>query len=150
MVVFEELFLESRGKPVEYNGRTIQMVDIVPLHTWQKVRLTFEKIGSDWKQGVMLKSKGEFLINEQRVKNSVVLWQDSAPRTLEFEIDSKDSKEGQLEVRNVWDTGDGTVHSWHAGAAIYVEEMATGKRYHCNDGHLDDDFSDLVFTIEMI
>lgn len=147
MVVFEELFLESRGKPIEYNGRKIQMVDVVNLQPkHQRIRLTFEKTSSVWKQGVMLSTKGVFIVNKQKVKNSVVLWQDSAPQVVDFDVNSKD---GELEVRNVWDTGDGTVHSWHAGAAIYVEEIEAGKRYHCNDGQLDDNFSDLIFKIEL-
>ena len=150
MIVFEELFLESRGKPVKYNGKTIQMVDLVPLHARQKLRLTFETIGSDWKQGVMLRCRGVFCFHEQRIKNSVLLWQHAAPQTLEFEIDLQESNEGELEVRNVWDTGDGTVHSWHAGGAMWFERMAAGKRYYCNDGHLDDDFVDLVFTLELM
>lgn len=148
MIVFEELFFQSGGNPVEYKGRIIQMVDVVKLNSsFQKIRLIFEEFGSNWKQGVMLRSKGEFIIDGKRIKNSIILWQVTAPRIVEFGISSN---AGEIEVRNVWDTGDGVVHSWHAGAAIYIEETGAGKRYYCNDGHLDDDFNDLIFTIEMI
>jgi len=31
---------------------------------------------------------------------------------------------------------------------MIVEEIESGFRYHCNDGYPDEDFNDIVFTIE--
>ncbi|OJW19261.1 MAG: hypothetical protein BGO58_03090 [Sphingopyxis sp. 65-8] len=52
-------------------------------------------------------------------------------------------------MKNVWDTGDGVMQSWHAGGAMIVEEIENVRRYLCNDGELDDDFDDLIFTLEI-
>jgi hypothetical protein len=58
------------------------------------------------------------------------------------------TKKGECQVKNVWDTGDGVMDSWHNGGAMVVEEIASGRRYKCNDGRPDDDFNDIVFRIE--
>ncbi len=33
------------------------------------------------------------------------------------------------------------------GACMYSEDIPNGKRYFCNDGDLDDDFNDIIFTV---
>jgi len=54
-----------------------------------------------------------------------------------------------LWVKNVWDMGDGVMQSWNAGGAMIVEGDAVSRRYLCNDGELDDDFDDMIFTLEI-
>jgi hypothetical protein len=34
------------------------------------------------------------------------------------------------------------------GAAMYAESIPNGKRYFCNDGNEDDDFDDIIFTVQ--
>jgi hypothetical protein len=59
-------------------------------------------------------------------------------------------KVSTIEVKNVWDVGDGVIHSWHNGAAMIVEPLPNGRRYRCNDGLADDDFDDIVFHLERL
>jgi hypothetical protein len=33
---------------------------------------------------------------------------------------------------------------------MYVEEIPNGRKYYCNDGEPDDDFDDLIFTLEFM
>lgn len=146
MPSFEDLFLESKGQPVEYKGRTIQMVDRVPIGSSALIRLIFESADADWRQGVSLATDGNFEVNGQKIEKSVVLWQDSAPEEVTLSVASK---KGELQVKNVWDVGDGTMHSWHNGAAMIVEGDELNRRYLCNDGRADDDFNDLVFRLEV-
>lgn len=147
MPSFEDLFLKSKGKPVVYNGRTIQMVDRLRVRSGQLLKVTFESVNANWRQGVCLSSDGAFVVNNQTIKKSVVLWHDTAPSEVLLRVETK---KGQCQVKNVWDTGDGAVHSWHNGAAMIVEETASARRYKCNDGRADDDFNDLVFRIEVL
>ena len=142
---FEELFLESKGKPIEYNGKEVRMMDEFPVKNGDTFTLSMEKYNSEWKQGIYLETKGFFLVNKQKIKNTIVLWQDSAPEIVEFELSLK--KTESLMVKNVWDAGDGVMHSWHYGSGIIIEDFANGKRYYCNDGHPDDNFDDIVFTL---
>ena len=58
---------------------------------------------------------------------------------------NKRNKSKKLEIKNVWDFGDGVMHSWHNGAAMWKEELDDGSiRYWCNDGYPDDDLNDIV------
>ncbi len=63
---------------------------------------------------------------------------------------SVNTKKGELRVKNVWDTGNGIVHSGHYGAAMIVEEIPNGRLYRCNDGKPDDDFDEIGFSIERV
>ena len=104
-------------------------------------------MNSDWRQGVNLTTDGSFEVNDQGIKNSIVLWHDTAPSEVYVKIHSR---QGECLVKNVWDVGDGVVHSWHNGAAMIVEEFQNGRQYKCNDGRADEDFDDLVFSIELV
>ena len=53
-------------------------------------------------------------------------------------------------IKNIWDPGDGTIFSWIGGAAMIVEEIENGRRYRCNDGHPDENFDDIIFTIQKL
>lgn len=145
MTVFEDLFFESRGKPVEYRGQTLVLSDDFPIPEERSFRCVFEEVNSDWRQGVLLEVNGEFLVAGHQVENALVLWQDTAPAVVEVQVSTSDDV---IQVRNVWDTGDGVMHSWHNGAAMVVDPTPTGRRYHCNDGRPDDDLDDLVFRLE--
>ena len=146
MPSFYNLFLKSKGQPVNYNGQVIQMVDRLTVVDGQQLKLTFESMDADWRQGVCLTTDGGFVVNNKIVKKATVVWFDSAPREVLLKVHTK---KGECQVKNVWDTGDGVMHSWHNGAAMLVEEIASGRRYKCNDGQPDDDFDDLIFRIEL-
>lgn len=147
MPSFQEMFEVSAGKPIEYQGRTLVMFDDFPTEGATQLRLIFEECKGDWRQGVALRIEGKFNLNKQIINKGIVLWQDSAPQTVEMELVGKPPT---LEVKNVWDTGDGVIHSWHNGAAMIVEDLPNGRRYRCNDGFADDDFDDLVFRLERV
>jgi hypothetical protein len=146
MPSFEELFLKSKGKPVVFNNKTIQMVDRLPMQDGQKLEITFEGANGDWRQGVCLTTDGGFIVNNQTINKSIILWYDTAPKTVQIKIATK---RGELQIKNVWDTGDGVVHSWHNGAAMIVEDIVNGRRYLCNDGVADDDFNNLIFRLNL-
>lgn len=95
-----------------------------------------------------LRFEGKFKINDQIIRRGIVLWHDTAPQTVELEFLGKPSS--TIEVKNVWDVGDGVIHSWHNGAAMIVEQLPSGRRYRCNDGFADDDFDDIVFRLERV
>jgi hypothetical protein len=78
---------------------------------------------------------------------AMLLWYDTAPRRVEVDCKGCTS----VRIWNVWDTGDGTVHSWHHGAAMIVEPA--GHRswlFRCNDGRPDDACDDLVFRVHLL
>ena len=143
----QDLFAKAKGQPIAYKGHTVQMVDCLRVSDGQMLKVKFESVNSDWRQGVNLTTDGSFEVNDQGIKNSIVLWHDTAPSEVYVKIHSR---QGECLVKNVWDVGDGVVHSWHNGAAMIVEEFQNGRQYKCNDGRADEDFDDLVFSIELV
>ncbi len=148
MPSFEDMFMKSKGKPVTYQGKTLVMLDDFPTEGATKMRLVFEICNGEWRQGASLRfrEKGEIVMNGQHLKHAVC-WHDTAPQTVEFAVTGE---AGTIEVKNVWDVGNGVIESWHNGAAMIVESIPDGRRYRCNDGLADDDFNDIVFRLERI
>jgi hypothetical protein len=147
MSSIENIFIQSKGQPVNYNGHLIQMVDYVQIERDKSIEITFESTNSEWRQGIHLSIDGAFLINGVTIKKSLVLWQDTAPSKVVLGIKSKT---GKCTVKNVWDLGDGVMHSWHNGAAMRVEKSSEGSIYYCNDGHPDENFDDLIFHLRVV
>lgn len=143
---FQQLFMESKGQPIFCKGKELKMIDRIPLSSDKmSLRVEFISINSTWKQGVVFQTKGEFEVDKRRFSNKIVLWEHTAPKRVEMMVKSKDKV---LFVYNVWDTGDGTMHYWHNGGALFIEQLDGWIVYHCNDGHPDDDFEDLIFKIK--
>lgn len=146
MPSFQSMFVKTKGQPIEYQGNTLVMMDNFPTEGATRLRLVFEACNGEWRQGasMRIRGKGTIRINNQDVTHSVC-WQDTAPPTVEFEVTDSVS---EIEVKNVWDTGNGVMESWHNGAAMIVDPIPNGRRYRCNDGFADDDFDDIVFRLE--
>lgn len=144
---FEKLFIESKGQPISYNGKELKIVDRInlPLNKID-LKLTFISTDSKWKQGVVLQTKGDFEVNRQVLPAKIILWEHTAPKQVDVQVKSKDKV---LLIYNVWETEDGTIHYWHNGGAMYIQEINRARIYNCNDGCADDDLNDLVFKIEL-
>jgi hypothetical protein len=142
------MFMKSKGRPIVYEGKTLVMTHDFPTEGAKRMRLVFESCNAEWRQGASLRvrSEGKIVINGQQLTHAVC-WQDTAPETVEFEISGKVPN---IEIKNVWDVGNGVMESWHNGAAMIVETLPTGRRYRCNDGFPDDDFDDIVFRLERL
>ena len=148
MLDFQSQFMKSKGKPIVHQGNTLVMMDDFSTEWTRVFRLVFEICNGEWRQGVSLRvrDKGTMVMNDQNVKHAIC-WRDTAPEVVEFHIEGKVSF---IEIKNVWDVGDGVIHSWHNCAAMIVEELPNGRRYRCNDGYADDDFDDIVFRVERV
>jgi len=148
MIRIDLEFKRSKGAPIVHEGKTLVMLDVykVPIGD-SKLRFTIVSVNSEWRQGIRLETEGHFSFGDLKAGPVVVLWQDTAPQT---DVFTCSSRTGNIKVRNVWDTGTGTVESWYGNAAMIVSERAKGRRYDCNDGHFDEDFTDIVFEIETL
>ena len=150
MANFQKLFIESKGKPIEYKGKILYLFDKLPIEESTIYLLTFEKTNSEWKQGIALDTEGIIEIENKMFKNKkIILWETTAPKQVKF-ITHPTKKPCFLFIYNIWDVGDGISQSGYNGAAMIVEEIPNGRRYYCNDGHPDENFDDIVFTRELI
>ncbi len=146
MINFQDMFMASRGEPVEYEGQIIQLGDSVSIASRATLRVIREGSKDGWRQGIHLSTDGYFTVNKQIIPKAVVFWADTSPADIGLGVHSES---GTCHVKNVWDTGDGTMHSWHNGAAMIVEKTENGRRYRCNDGKPNADFDDLIIRLEL-
>lgn len=63
----------------------------------------------------------------------------------QFEVECR-SDRGWLSFYNMAEY-QGRQEWWHGGSCMWAEDIPGGRRYHCNDLELDDDFNDIVFTV---
>jgi hypothetical protein len=90
----------------------------------------------------------------------MLFWEDGQlidPKNIEITVFTKT---GHIVIYNIWEQtnqyiADGlkeskSVEYWHGGSAMIVEEIENGRRYRCNDGTPDDDFDDIVFTVQKL
>lgn len=145
MIEFEKEFARTNGQPFERNGNTYCLA--FPFDTGHHTRILVDFVDARpaYRQGVRLDSEQAFHV-AGKVSQAVVLWHDTAPKHVECNC----APHQTVRVWNVWDTGDGAVHSWHNGAAMIVEAIGEAMwRFNCNDGHPDEACDDMVFTIRL-
>lgn len=158
MLNFDEIFASTTKRPVKYKNKNIVRKDDIPFEDGDRFLISFEKTASEWTQGIELYLFGSIEIENLNVivNNRTVFWETTAPKQVTIKLwqdlskrpqPKKLPRKGLLGIKNIWDCGDNVTHSWVGGAAMIVEEIENGKRYRCNDGHLDDDFDDIIFTI---
>ncbi|MFY9308196.1 MAG: hypothetical protein WAQ28_04010 [Bacteroidia bacterium] len=146
MINFESLFVKNNGNSIIYDSKELVLLDRISVKENQKIKISFDEINSEWRQGIVIKTKGTIVVNGKEIKNSIVLWYDTAPKEINIQIKSKNN---EIIIYNVWDVGNGTMHYWHNGAAMWVEKKENVVTYHCNDGYPDSDLNDLIFTLTL-
>lgn len=130
------------------DGEDVLMLDVLPIDDGDELTITFEHVGSDWRQGVWLATEGALELNGVR-SSQLVLWQDTAPSTVQVRVVEGD---GKLRLYNIWDSGRGISdhESQSATSGMVVEAAADGaRRYRCNDIGYDPVFDKLVFTLRV-
>lgn len=162
---FSTLFIESKGKPIQYNGKSLVMSDQFPVKEGDTLIIRIEKSNSDCRQGLSVDITGHCELNGETIKKgkgvNMLFWSDTAPDPVILKVFTK---RGFIWVENIWEkinryvvagpdnkpvTKQSTsVESRYYGAAMIVEEIEHGRRYRCNDWHPDENFDDIVFTIQ--
>ena len=155
MISFQDLFEKSDQHWIYYNNRQLFWADKFLVASNATLRVTIEETNSDYRQGISIDIVGQYTINEQTVTNEtgskLLFWEDDF--TKPFEIQIKPTT-GFVWVQNIWEIvdyqGNCTTNSGVNGAAMIIEKIENGKRYRCNDGNPNDDFNDIVFTIQQV
>jgi hypothetical protein len=162
---FDNLFKGSKGHPVPYNGISLQRVDRFPVKNGDVLQLSIKKTNCKYRQGFAIDIQGYCEINgEIRKKGKrvmMIFWEDTMPKQVKLKAFTK---EGFVAVKNIWEetgsclsitpTGENIYRDTQVmissirGAAMLVEEIENGRRYRCNDGEPDEDFDDIIFTVQ--
>jgi len=155
MPSFEKLFIESKGQPIAHNGSTLVLADKFPVSNGETLVLTIENVNGDCRQGVSVDITGHCEIGGKVFKQGkgvlMLFWSDTADNPTKIKVFTK---KDVVWVKNIWEgtnhMGKTYVDYGHNGAAMIVEEIENGRRYRCNDGRPDENFDDIVFTIQKL
>ncbi|HNA61581.1 MAG TPA: hypothetical protein PKW79_00690 [Rhabdochlamydiaceae bacterium] len=152
---FSELFEKANWEPIEYNGKTVILLDKFPVKNEDVLLTSIEKTNSDDRQGLSIDITGYCELEGEKVKTGkgvrLLFWEDTAPKQIHVKVFTKTDF---VWVENIWEnishTGAKSVDYGRYGSAMIVEEIPNGRRYRCNDWHPDENFDDIVFTIQKI
>ncbi len=155
MTSFETFFRNSKGKPIEYKGKVLVLADKFPIANGDKLIISIESTNSKYRQGFSIDVTGkcEYMGNmyEKGKGINMLFWENTLPKQAELTVFTK---EGFVWIVNFWEEtnhlGTKSRHKGHNGAAMIIEEIENGKRYRCNDGHPDEDFDDIIFTVQRL
>lgn len=155
MPSFDKLFIESKGQPIIYNGNTLVLADKFPVSDGDILIASIEKADSDRRQGLSIDITGHCEIDGRVFKQGkgvmMLFWADTADNPTKVKVFTK---KDFVWVKNIWEStgnmGKKYVDSGHHGAAMIVEEIENGRRYRCNDGYPDEDFDDIIFTVQKL
>jgi hypothetical protein len=151
---FGAKFMESKGNAISHQGHELHMSDKIPAALGDVFKVTIESTASKYVQGVGFSEGVEvFGVKQKRA----VVWEifSVPPQDREkvrsvlpysFEVTCR-SKRGFVRFYNMALEGD-RQSWWTGGSAMIIEEVENGHRCRCNDFELDDDFCDIVFTVE--
>jgi hypothetical protein len=54
MPEFQTMFTQSKGQPIQWQGKTLHLHDYFPTLDAKKYRLTFESCNGTWRQGLIM------------------------------------------------------------------------------------------------
>ena len=165
---FSEYFIKTKGQHITYKEKTLFLADKFPVQNRETLIASIEKADDSRKrQGFFIDITGYCELNGEVFKKGrgikMLFWQDTMPKQIEIKVFTK---QDFVWVQNIWEnintyligspTGEtieksskGTDYG-HNGAAMIVEEIENGRRYRCNDGFPDEDFDDIIFTIQKL
>lgn len=149
MTTFGEMFIKSKGQPLEIDGRVVHGIYRREVTVGQAFRLRFIQSVSHPVQGVSLGVKrGVIQVNDVEAKD-MVLWCDNAPDDITF-VCKKGRGTREFTIWNCWRDERGVNQAWIGNAGMLIEEIRPGiVRFKCNS-RPNVTFGDLVFELAIL
>ena len=167
MTDFSEEFLESKGEPIIHNGQTLFLSHKFPVMDGDVLEIFIEKTNSDCRQGLCIDIAGSCEIDGKECNAGkgirMLFWEDTSPNQIKLKVHTK---KDFVWVENIWEkvgvqitaspSGETItkeskhVESRYYGSAMIVEPIEGGFRYRCNDWRPDENFDDIVFTVQKL
>lgn len=164
---FSELFEKANWQPIEYKGNTVIRLDKFPVKNGDFLAITIERARNERREGLCIDITGYCELDGQEYKRGkgvrMLFWSDTSPRLIRLKVITK---QDFVWVENIWEqvnsyiagTKDGvpvtrqtpSVEYGHGNAAMIVEEIEGGRRYKCQDGRSEDNFDDIIFTVQKV
>jgi len=152
---FSELFQKFKSNSITYEDKTLILTDKFPVQNEENLLISIEKTNSDCRQWLCVDVTGycetEGVVFKQGKGIRMLFWEDTTLKPVMLKIFSK---VGFVQIYNIWESTDhrGTksLDSWRYGSAMIVAEIENGRRYQCNDWHPDENFDDIIFTVQKL
>lgn len=141
-------FIESKGGPIEVDGRLVHSIFRRKVERSTAVRLTRQASSASGPvTGLRLKvQRGSLRVNEASFAD-VVLWSDTSP--YEVVVRCEVPKGGtELRVWNCWRDEQGVMQAWLANAGMLVAEDGGRVTLRCSSGPGGVSFDDLVVQLD--
>jgi hypothetical protein len=158
---FDPIFMETVVRPILYKGNSIARIDKFPIKNGDILIASIETTNSQYRQGFSIDIKGYCEMNGKVFKQGkgilMLFWEDTMPKQVEIKVFTK---QDFVIVQNMWEENISFLEDQEKqfklrnasinGAAMIVEEIENGRRYRCNDGVPDEDFDDIIFTVQRL
>lgn len=152
---FGSKFMLTKGQPFSYGNKELVMIHKFPVMKGDVLTVTIEETNSRLIQGVGITEEVEIF---GRLSKRPVIWETFSiepekrkhtKSILPFSFEVKAIKKGLITIYNMC-LYDGRQEWWHYGSCMYCETAGNITRFFCNDFQPNDDFNDLVFSVETI
>lgn len=153
MVNFSDLFLASKGEPIQYDQKTLLLIDRLPVENEFKIMLKLISTNSDWKQAIQVAiNHGSMTVDGIIKGKRFRFWEDELRQEPDQTIIIYGkTKDKYLSFWNTYERsysdGQKVIESWMMNAAMIKGENGI---YYCNDAQMNDDFNDLIFQIKIL
>lgn len=120
----------------------VEQIFLLPLHAGNlRCEIQFLAIKKVPTQGLRLRIEKASIEVENQHLTDLVLWTDTAPDTVTFEVSGK--AEHTLKIWNVWRI-DGIMQAWVGNTGMVISNNDGGTTLRCSDGTQNVSFDDLV------
>jgi len=164
---FNKLFIESQGQPIIYNGIRLVRADKFGVSNGDTLIISIEKTNNVCRQGISIDITGYCEIDGKVFKQGkgimMLFWEDTIGKPTKIKVFTK---KDFVWIENIWENTTSylittplgepvtkeskSVDYGHNGAAMIIEEIENGRRYQCNDGYPDENFDDIIFTVQKV
>lgn len=146
-----ERLAAARGGPIDWHGQTaVMMHDVGGLRDTDRINLEILHVSEERPQALRLKVRGgRVSVGDERL-DDVILWSDTAPRTVVLTVHAPSERPCSLRMWNSWRDPDGVMQAWIGNAGMVVDPQGDDELIlRCSDGFGDAGFTDLVVAVRL-
>jgi len=147
--ILEELFRETHGKPVTYEGRLVHTIAYRHAPAPGRFIVRFIKAVADPIQALAIHIDPGTLLIADTESPKMILRRDTSPDVVEVRY-RPSNEESRLLFFNEWINENGGVDAWLTHAGMLVEEAGNKMTLRCSHGWYEASFDDLVVEIEFL
>lgn len=144
-----ELWMETRGPTVRYEGRTVHGVIFRDVKKEGRFIVRFVKAAPKPLQALLIDIDPGKLLVEDSESAKMILRLDTCPDIVEVRY-RPTRKGSRISMYNAWINEDGGVDAWLMNSGMLVEEVGNKMTLRCSDGRGEPTFDDLVVEIEFL